>query len=113
MSVVEPFEPSGTPPTADAPDVARQRLLQKYEKVRHATEALYEPLEPEDCQVQSMPDVSPTKWHIAHTCWCAERFVLEPDVWCIARYREALRLVFTSEYVAVGSGMPRPERGLL
>ncbi|NIN37507.1 MAG: hypothetical protein GTO67_01975, partial [Gammaproteobacteria bacterium] len=52
-------------------------LAARYERVRKASEALVATLAPEDTVVQSMPDVSPTKWHLAHTTWFFERFVLE------------------------------------
>ncbi len=68
---------------------AGQRLESKavaasYAAIRQASEALCEPLEPEDCCIQSIPDVSPTKWHLAHTSWFFETFVLKPG---LADYR--------------------------
>ena len=53
-------------------------LATSYRTVRRATRRLCEPLSAEDCQVQSMPDASPAKWHLAHTTWFFETFVLEP-----------------------------------
>src|SRR3546814_9190643 len=55
---------------------AAASLAQRYERVRGQTRALAEPLSPEDCQVQSMPDCSPVKWHLAHTTWFFETFIL-------------------------------------
>ena len=51
---------------------------EQYRAIRRVSKALCEPLEPEDCCIQSMPDVSPTKWHLAHTSWFFETFVLKP-----------------------------------
>jgi ergothioneine biosynthesis protein EgtB len=84
-----------------------------YCAVRSLTEQLAAPLGPEDQTVQSMPDVSPTKWHRAHTTWFFETFLLEPNV---ARYRplnEAYRMLFNSYYEAVGPKHTRTERGLI
>ncbi len=112
MSAASPFDagPDATP--AGDVDLARQLLLQKFERVRRTTETLCEPLEPEDCQVQSMPDVSPTKWHVAHTTWFFETLILEKE----PRYRvfdPNFRVLFNSYYNTVGAQHPRPERGLL
>ena len=57
--------------------VATETLLDRYARVRGLSNALIESLEPEDMVIQSMPDVSPTRWHLAHTTWFFETFVLE------------------------------------
>jgi ergothioneine biosynthesis protein EgtB len=88
-------------------------LAPRYVEVRAYTEALAAPLSGEDQTVQSMPDVSPTKWHRAHTTWFFETFVLPR---AIPRYREfdpEYRYLFNSYYEAVGARHPRAERGLL
>ena len=88
-------------------------LLRRYRDVRARTAALVAPLSPEDCALQSMADASPTKWHLAHTTWFFETFVVAPRV---AGYREfdpAFRVLFNSYYHAVGDRHPRPERGML
>ena len=58
------------------PSDVLERLARELADVRRTTEALAAPLSPEDMQVQSMPDASPTKWHLAHTTWFFETFVL-------------------------------------
>jgi ergothioneine biosynthesis protein EgtB len=90
-----------------------EALLQRYDEVRSHTESLATPLSPEDQTVQSMPDVSPTKWHRAHVTWFFETFVLadnEPD---FAPYQEQYWFLFNSYYEAVGPRYSRPDRGLL
>ena len=54
-----------------------ERLLTRFHQIRDFTNSLCAGLEPEDCVVQSMPDVSPTKWHLAHTTWFFETFILK------------------------------------
>lgn len=96
---------------------ARAELLppcrNRYRAIRQGTLALAAPLSAEDCAIQSMPDASPVKWHLAHTTWFFETFVLAPHV---ARYRPfhpAFRMLYNSYYNAVGDKQPRPERGML
>jgi ergothioneine biosynthesis protein EgtB len=87
--------------------------LEHYAAVRGTSMALIAPLSAEDCAIQSMPDASPAKWHLAHTTWFFETFVLEPHR---ARYRAfdpAYRYLFNSYYNAIGERHPRPERGML
>jgi ergothioneine biosynthesis protein EgtB len=86
-------------------------MIRKYETVRAATRRLCEPLETEDYVVQSMPDVSPTKWHLAHTTWFFETFVLLPQG--EAPFDPAYRYLFNSYYNAVGDQYPRARRGLM
>ena len=84
-----------------------------YRAVREHTLALAAPLSAEDCCVQSMPDASPTKWHLGHTAWFFETFVLaacEPD---FRPFDADFRVLFNSYYHAVGARHPRPQRGLL
>ncbi len=90
-----------------------QELHALYTRVRRTTEALCRPLHSEDYVVQSMPDASPTKWHLAHTSWFFETFVLGP---ALAHYRSfdpRYAVLFNSYYHAAGERHPRPERGLL
>jgi ergothioneine biosynthesis protein EgtB len=84
----------------------------RYRNVRAQSLALAAPLSAEDCALQSMPDASPVKWHLAHTTWFFETFLLEGR----ARYRPfdpAYRVLFNSYYDGVGERHPRPQRGLL
>ena len=80
--------------------------------IRDASQWLTEPLSPEDATVQSMPDVSPTKWHLAHVTWFFETFVLE-GVEGYRPFNDAFRVLFNSYYNTVGEQFPRPRRGLV
>ena len=88
-------------------------LAEHYSQTRRFTEHLCEPLAVEDFVVQSMPDASPTRWHLAHTAWFFETFVLAR--W-EANYRPAnaaFQVLFNSYYNGVGEAFPRVRRGLL
>jgi ergothioneine biosynthesis protein EgtB len=80
---------------------------------RENTEAIADGLLPEDQVVQSMPDASPTKWHLAHTTWFFETFLLVPYLAGYRVFDERWSYLFNSYYEAVGARHPRPERGLL
>jgi ergothioneine biosynthesis protein EgtB len=84
----------------------------RYLSVRHATEALCAPLSIEDYGVQSMPDASPAKWHLAHTTWFFETFVLKPRRGYRA-FHPHFEVLFNSYYNSVGEQFPRAQRGLL
>ena len=89
------------------------QLLERYRAVRNFTARLCRNLEPEDYVVQSMPDVSPTKWHLAHTSWFFETFVVK--VW-MPRYRSEVpqyAYLFNSYYNAAGDMHRRDLRGLI
>jgi ergothioneine biosynthesis protein EgtB len=88
-------------------------LTTRYRQIRAATERLAAPLSPEDCQVQSMEDASPTKWHLAHTSWFFETFVLEVYARAYRAFDPQYRVLFNSYYQTVGTQHPRPQRGLL
>ena len=88
-------------------------LARRYAEVRARTLALAAPLSPEDCQVQSMPDASPVKWHLAHVTWFFETFVLEPRETRFAPFDASYRVLFNSYYQAIGERHPRPLRGLV
>src|SRR5262249_44863091 len=94
-----------------AEDAARQ--ARQYVQVRQSTESLCAPLEPEDYVLQSMPDASPVKWHLAHTSWFFEAFVLTPHLPNYRPFHPRFGFLFNSYYNAVGPRWPRPYRGLL
>ncbi len=88
-------------------------LMQRFQRIRSASESICAPLQIEDYVVQSMPDVSPPKWHLAHVSWFFETFVLEPF---LPGYRVLDPLydhLFNSYYETHGKPFPRASRGLL
>jgi ergothioneine biosynthesis protein EgtB len=85
----------------------------RYESVRAYSEALSASLDPEDCVAQSMPDTSPTKWHLAHTTWFFETFVLKEHVPDYTPFHPAFGYLFNSYYNGAGERHARPERGVL
>lgn len=91
----------------------RAPFIERYKSVRGFTEELCEPLETEDYIVQSMPDVSPTRWHLAHTSWFFETFILKPELQNYKTPNELYNYLFNSYYNAVGQQFPRPQRGHL
>ena len=88
-------------------------LASRYQQVRRFTETLCQPLATEDYVIQSMPDVSPTKWHLAHTSWFFETFVLAPVVPDYRSPHPQYPYLFNSYYVGAGERHCRPQRGLL
>jgi ergothioneine biosynthesis protein EgtB len=88
-------------------------LQHEYDSVRRRSLHLAEPLSSEDCGAQSMPDASPVKWHLAHTTWFFETFILAPREAHFAPFHPAFRMLFNSYYNGVGARHPRPQRGLL
>jgi len=91
----------------------RTYLLKRYESIRGQTEALAAPLSPEDQQVQSMPDTSPTKWHLAHVTWFFETFLLEEFQKNYKPFNSMYNFLFNSYYEVIGPRHIRAERGLL
>ncbi len=88
-------------------------LPDRYALVRRTTEQLIAPLTADDCNIQTMPDVSPTKWHLAHTSWFFETFILQPHVPGYRMLDERYGYLFNSYYEAVGPRHARPQRGHL
>jgi ergothioneine biosynthesis protein EgtB len=97
----------------EARDTGRSAARRKFEAIRCESEQLASRLTPEDQSIQSMPDVSPTKWHLAHTTWFFETFILtrfDPEY---RLFDPAFHYLFNSYYEAEGPRHPRPQRGLL
>jgi ergothioneine biosynthesis protein EgtB len=100
---VSPAEPLAEP----------SALERRYREVRAATVAMALPLSDADATVQSMPDASPAKWHLAHTTWFFESMVLTADSSGYKAFDERFNFLFNSYYESVGARQPRPLRGLL
>jgi ergothioneine biosynthesis protein EgtB len=101
------------PPAVSERPADRQAWIAAFRQVRDETERRAAPLSPEDQQIQSMADASPTKWHRAHTTWFFEQFLLREHVPGYAIYDERLHYLFNSYYVAAGPRQPRIMRGLI
>lgn len=87
--------------------------MARFLSIRQASVALAAPLSPEDCCAQSMPDASPVKWHLAHTTWFFETFVLERFEPNFQPFDASFRVLFNSYYNGVGAKHPRAQRGLI
>ena len=92
---------------------AREQFKSRYMQVRGATLALAAPLSPEDQAVQTRLEVSPTKWHLAHTSWFFEAFLLQTFDPGYRVFDAGFNYLFNSYYEAVGARIPRAERGLI
>lgn len=88
-------------------------LRERFRTVRAASVALAAPLSAEDQCIQSMPDASPTKWHLAHTTWFFETVLLQPHAADYRPFDARFHYLFNSYYEALGPRHPRPQRGLL
>ena len=93
--------------------VTQPNLFNFFQQVRSRTLELITPLSPEDACGQSMPDASPAKWHLAHTTWFYETFILEPFEPNFSPYNKLFRNLFNSYYNGIGKQYPRDKRGLL
>lgn len=96
-----------------APSTDPTTLADRFAAVRDASLRLTAGLETEDMVIQSMPDVSPTKWHLAHTSWFFETFLLEPHAAGYRPFDPTFRYLFNSYYEAIGPRHPRVARGML
>lgn len=90
-----------------------RELVELFRAVRSLTVALIEPLEAEDLLLQAVPETSPPKWHLAHTTWFFEKFVLGEALAGRAPFHPSYDFLFNSYYEAVGARHPRQARGLL
>jgi ergothioneine biosynthesis protein EgtB len=88
-------------------------LLERYLRVRRFSEELCQTLEPEDYVIQTMPEMSPTKWHLAHTSWFFETFVAKPHLPDYRPLHPQYAFLFNSYYNAAGKMHARPQRGLI
>ncbi len=104
---VESLAPAPLPVSSDKAVDADQ-----YRAVHRWTERICAPLAIEDYVIQSMPDASPVKWHLAHTSWFFETFILVPHFPNYCPFHPDFGVLFNSYYHAVGRRWPRPERGL-
>ncbi|RZL62971.1 MAG: ergothioneine biosynthesis protein EgtB [Variovorax sp.] len=100
-----------TPTRSIAP--ATDALRARFAAVRAHSAALAAPLSAEDQCIQSMPDASPTKWHLAHTTWFFETVLLQPHATGYEAFDPRFHYLFNSYYEALGPRHPRPQRGLL
>jgi ergothioneine biosynthesis protein EgtB len=91
----------------------KSELERRYRRVRHFSGKLCETLEPEDYVIQTMPEASPTKWHLAHTSWFFETFILKQFIPDYQSMHPQFGFLFNSYYNAVGPFYSRPHRGLL
>ncbi|MBP0597777.1 ergothioneine biosynthesis protein EgtB [Herbaspirillum sp. LeCh32-8] len=98
---------------ADERGTGTGRMSERYRRVRRQSQAIAEPLSAEDCCVQSMPDASPIKWHLAHTTWFFETFILERFETGFHAFHPQFRVLYNSYYEGVGDKFPRAQRGLL
>jgi ergothioneine biosynthesis protein EgtB len=98
---------------AKADTFASHNLALRLQAVRDQTVLLTQSLSEADASAQSMPDASPTKWHLAHTTWFFETFVLVPHLAGYAVFDPAYKVLFNSYYNGVGEKHPRPKRGLI
>jgi ergothioneine biosynthesis protein EgtB len=96
-----------------APSGAAKTWADSYRRVRQTTARICAPLEVEDYVIQTMDDVSPPKWNLAHTTWFFEEFLLRPFLPGYRVFHQAYGYLFNSYYEAVGERHPRPHRGLL
>ncbi len=105
--------PSLRPAGSTPPDPAARHWIARLLSVRGATESLIAGLTPEDCALQSMPKTSPVKWHLGHTTWFLEQFVLLPHARGYKPWREQFGFLFNDRHDDLGPHIAREQRGLI
>ena len=100
-------------PILQGESATRAGLRRRFDAVRRRSVSLAEPLSEEDCCAQSMPDASPVKWHLAHTTWFFETFILERHEAGFAPHHPAFRMLYNSYYNGIGEKHARAQRGLI
>src|SRR5215510_5478023 len=95
------------------PNSSRSELVESYKEVRQKTEELCAPLQTEDYVIQSMEDVSPPKWHLGHTTWFFETFLLKNYSRGYQQHHPLYGFIFNSYYETIGDRVARANRGLL
>jgi hypothetical protein len=109
MTTEATLAPSAPP----SPETSAAGVLDRYRTIRAVTEGIAAPLAPEDCVVQTMADVSPTKWHLAHVSWFFETFVVEPHLAGYRPLNPQYAYLFNSYYVQAGERHCRDRRGYI
>src|ERR1044072_3408704 len=97
----------------DSTNKPQQDFISRYCNIREATEKLCAPLSPEDAIVQSVEYCSPAKWHLAHTSWFFETFILARQINNYRPFNPKLRILYNSYYKSIGEQYSRPQRGLI
>ena len=118
---MDPLEATALPPTPTTINdlgeaelwTHRALVLEAFHACRTRTLNLSKPLSVEDMMVQSMPDTSPTKWHLAHTTWFFETFILEQHESGFRWFDDSFQVLFNSYYNGIGKQHPRPRRGMI
>src|ERR1700679_404522 len=101
-----------TPLAAESRGATPEGLAVRFSIISAGSVARAAPLSAEDQQAQSMPDTSPPKWHLAHTTWFFETFLLTPRLAGYRPFDPAFGYLFNSYHEAIGPPHPRPARGL-
>ncbi len=112
MSESVPTSATGPLVTSEKQIESHLKWVADYEKVRRFSQRITEPLTVEDCAIQSMPDVSPIRWHLAHTTWFFETFMLT-KVPGYQVFDRSFTFLFNSYYNSIGLQYPRSKRGLI
>ncbi len=95
------------------PDIKASSLLLSYQTIRQYSEQLIANLSAEDCALQAADFVSPAKWHLAHTSWFFETFILLNAIPNYVVFNDHFQVLFNSYYNGIGEQFPRPQRHLL